>query len=99
MSRYQFDFEAHGRSLELCERIVDRLVSLFGVPLEEAVGRVNKHWQGRVFEDLDIICHEDEDFWANNIYFGTLGVRRSGGLVRLESIRSHIRSCSAQARK
>jgi hypothetical protein len=70
MARYKFEFQATGDSLELCEAIVDRMVELFGISVDEALGRVNRVWRGRQFEDLDIICHETADSWANSIYFG-----------------------------
>lgn len=70
MARYAFEFTATGGSLDLCEMIVDRMVELFGISVKEAVGRINRKWAGREFEDLDLICHEDHDFWANEIYYG-----------------------------
>jgi hypothetical protein len=70
MARYKFEFQATGRSLELCERIVDRMMELFGISVDEALGRINRGWAGFEFEDLDLICHETDDYWANTIYFG-----------------------------
>lgn len=70
MARYAFEFTATGSSLRLCERIVGRMVELFGISVEEAVGRINQQWAGLEFEDLDLICHEDQDFWANDMYYG-----------------------------
>lgn len=70
MARYTFEFKASGDALDLCEQIVDRMVELFGIPVEEALGRVNQQWAGRDLDDDSLICHEDQDYWANNIYYG-----------------------------
>lgn len=71
MARYKFEFQATGSSLALCENIVDRMMELFGISEDEALGRVNRQWRGFQFEDLDIVCHETDDYWANQIYFGS----------------------------
>jgi hypothetical protein len=70
MTLYEFEFQATGHSLELCEEVVGRMTELFGIPVDEALGRVNRHWAGLQFDDLDMICHENADYWANEIYFG-----------------------------
>jgi hypothetical protein len=70
MARYNFEFQATGRSLELCEATVDRMVELFGISVDEALGRVNRQWRGFKFEDIDLIGHETDDYWARTIYYG-----------------------------
>jgi hypothetical protein len=70
MARYKFEFQATGESLALCEDIVGRMVDTFGISEHEALGRVNRQWRACTFEAFDIICHETDDFWANQIYFG-----------------------------
>jgi hypothetical protein len=70
MARYKFEFQTTGESLALCEDIVGRMMDIFGISEDEALGRVNRQWRGCPFEALDIICHETDDFWANQIYFG-----------------------------
>jgi hypothetical protein len=70
MERYQFEFQATGASLRLCEDVVDRMMELFGISAEEALGRVNRKWGGRDLDNDSLICHEDQDYWANNIYYG-----------------------------
>jgi hypothetical protein len=70
MAQYKFEFQATGDSLALCERTVSRMTELFGISVDEALGRVNEQWRGCQFEDVDLICHETDDYWANTIYFG-----------------------------
>lgn len=70
MGQYKFEFQATGDSLALCEQIVGRMTELFGISVDEALGRVNGQWGGLQFDDPDIICHETADYWANTIYFG-----------------------------
>jgi hypothetical protein len=52
--------------------IADDMVSRFGIPLREAVARINEHWEGLTFEEEDdLIFHELPDFWADLIHYGT----------------------------
>lgn len=46
------------------------MVRLFSISLEEAIGRINREWQGKPIVGDDIVYHEAEDYWAQNIYFG-----------------------------
>ena len=55
------------------------MVDLFGISLQEAVARVNRHWSqvdadGRVprvwIVGLDLVYHEGPDYWARRIYYG-----------------------------
>lgn len=70
MVRYAFEFKASGDALDLCEQTVDRMVELFGIPVDEALGRVNRAWGGRDLDNDSLICHENEYYWANSIYYG-----------------------------
>lgn len=55
------------------------MVAVFGIALEEAVARVNRHWSRPVdngreprvwIVGTDIVYHEAADFWAQCIYYG-----------------------------
>lgn len=57
---------------KFCEGIVSEMVSLFSITEEEAISRVNFQWSH--LESLggneELIYHEDERFWAQDIYYG-----------------------------
>jgi hypothetical protein len=58
---------------EYLDDIADAMVSRYGIPLAEAVARINEHWEGLAFEeedDDDLIFHELPEFWAGLIYYG-----------------------------
>lgn len=66
-----FIFKTDKESYEYCVSIIDKMVELFGITKEEALGRMNKTWGNlELVGDDDLIYHEDEDYWANNIYYG-----------------------------
>jgi hypothetical protein len=66
----QFAFKTCAETLEFCELIVNEMSRHFGITPEEAIGRVNRQWRGQnLTNPQDIIFHEDEDFWARDIYF------------------------------
>jgi len=47
------------------------MVKNFKISSEEASSRINELWGGKDFlSDEDIRYHEDDEFWANTIYFG-----------------------------
>jgi hypothetical protein len=75
-----FTFTTDTQSNAFFEEIASRMVALFRVGHEEAVGRMNRLWSGQTFTGPDdLIYHEDEDFWANMCFMaGT----RSGGRIR-----------------
>jgi hypothetical protein len=67
----RFQFETDSQSAEFCEAIVNRMVSLFGITIDEAIGRLNQDWKGiSITGPDDVIYHEDEDYWAKTIYYG-----------------------------
>lgn len=75
MRKYDCNFDEYGR--EFLDSIVDKMIELFGVSEDEAVGRINRQWAGQEFFDIDredkeynIAFHEDDYYWANTIYFG-----------------------------
>lgn len=65
-----FTFKTDEEAQRFCERIVASMVSLFSIPENEAIGRVNRHWQGQeIFGPTDIVYLEDEVYWAKAIYY------------------------------
>ena len=66
-----FEFTTDAQSAEFCETIVNRMVGLFGITVDEAIGRLNRDWKGlNLIGPTDMIYHEDEDYWAKTIYYG-----------------------------
>ena len=65
-----FAFFTDSRSRHFCESIASEMSALFGISAEEAVGRINRAWSGLSIIGDDIVHHEDEEFWAFNIYYG-----------------------------
>jgi hypothetical protein len=66
-----FDFKTDSESQVFCESIVNKMVEMFNINIEEAVGRVNRAWRGQELIGPDrMIYHEDEEYWANTIYYG-----------------------------
>jgi hypothetical protein len=65
----QFSFATDDESEVFCFRIASEMVKLFGISQSEAVGRINKHWQGQKFVGPDMIYHRDTVYWANRIYY------------------------------
>lgn len=67
----QFAFKTDEESAEYCEAVIQEMVRLFDISEEEALGRMNRAWRGIEFVgDDDLIYHEDEEYWAKNIYYG-----------------------------
>lgn len=67
----RFEFITDAQAAEFCSRIASRMVSVFGITLDEAIGRMNRDWKGlNLIGSNDVIYHEDEDYWAKTIYYG-----------------------------
>jgi hypothetical protein len=66
-----FTFTTDEQSELFCRTIVKRMIELFGITEEEAIGRVNRQWGGMALVGDELaIYHEDENYWAHAIYFG-----------------------------
>ncbi len=71
MSIFSFKFRVTNESETFCREIINVMIQLFEISSEEALGRLNEHWKGNDFTDEDDIrYHEDESFWAYDIYYG-----------------------------
>jgi hypothetical protein len=66
----RFEFTTDVDLTAFCEAIVNRMVSLFGITFDEAVGRLNRDWKGLNITGDDVIYHETKDYWAKTIYYG-----------------------------
>lgn len=66
-----FSFETDSASYDFCLQIAQIMQEKFKIPENEAVGRINRIWGGKSFLGAkDIRYHEEEVFWANDIYYG-----------------------------
>ncbi len=66
------EFEVTPAAREYCDRIIEELMRLFGIGRDEAVGRMNRHWEGQSFlteDDVNDLTRESPDFWAQRIYY------------------------------
>lgn len=70
--RDKFEFVTDDQSAEYCKDIIEKMVSLFGIGTEEAIGRMNDYWRRASFLGPDdLIYHEDTDYWAYTLYYGS----------------------------
>jgi hypothetical protein len=78
-SHGEFACAGDAEALAFCWQVAAEMVDLFGISLQEAVARVNRHWSqpdgdGRVpmlwIVGLDLVYHEEPDYWARTIYYG-----------------------------
>lgn len=67
MNEILFEVDEEGR--EFCLNVASEMVKTFGIPMSEAVGRINKHWQGQKIIGTDIVYHRLEEEWAKIIYY------------------------------
>jgi hypothetical protein len=67
----EFDFQADVETLPLIYLIVETMMERFSIRRDEAIGRMNRLWRGQeIIGAEDLIFHEDEEYWANTIYYG-----------------------------
>ena len=54
-----------------CEHIAMEMVQRFSISMVEAVTRINRQWRGQqIGGPEEIAYHEDEEFWAQDIFWG-----------------------------
>lgn len=69
MNSFTFPIDDKGRAF--CRAISLEMVSLFKISEAEAIERINYEWRNvRLIEADHPLYHEDESFWANEIYYG-----------------------------
>ena len=67
----KYEFKTNKKVQEFCDLIINKMVELFGINKDEALGRLNNHWKGvDLTDDKDVVYHEHENYWANVIYYG-----------------------------
>jgi hypothetical protein len=68
---HNYSFKVNRKSRIFCDKIVSRMVNLFEISVSEAVGRINRQWNGDDFlAKDDLRYHETVEFWVNTIYYG-----------------------------
>jgi len=67
-----WDFKVTLEGDEFCNEILLFMVSEFKIQKEDAIKRINQRWCNVDFKnENDIRYHEDEEFWAYDIYYGS----------------------------
>ena len=75
----EFPCAGDAEALAFCWQVAAEMVDLFGISLQEAVARVNRHWSQAGPDErvpsvwivgLDLVYHEEPDYWARCIYCG-----------------------------
>jgi hypothetical protein len=64
------------------EEIASEMVLLFPITMDEAIGRINRHFAGRQFLTplaVNMLMHEEQDAWAKHV---TTAEKHSGGWAR-----------------
>lgn len=64
-------FETDAEAAEYCVEIAVTMVHLFGIPLAEAIARMNEHWAGQSMpgEFAPLFYRWGPEQWAKNIYY------------------------------
>ena len=69
----EFALELSPAAEAYCREIVDDMVRLFSIGRQEAIKRVNRHWQGvssAAEPEYGLMTHQTTDDWAHDIYYG-----------------------------
>lgn len=69
----ELDVLGSEEALEYFEQIAREMVILFPITMDEAIGRINRFWQGRDITtevEVDMLLHEEPDSWAKTVYYG-----------------------------
>lgn len=81
-SHGEFRCAGDTEALAFCREIAQEMVRAYGIPLSEAVARINRQWsepddRGRApsvwIVGLNIAYHETPEYWAGHIYYGGEG--------------------------
>ena len=58
-----FEFETNEKAAAFCAAIAEEMTRLFGIPRDEAIGRINAHWKDQpMLDEQDIVYHESKEF-------------------------------------
>ena len=67
----RFNFRTDTKSERYCDEIIRKMMNIFSISENEAVGRMNMLWDGlEIVGEDDLIYHEDVEYWVNTIYYG-----------------------------
>jgi len=50
-----------------CLEIANEMVKAFGIPISEAIGRINKQWNSTRIDGM--VYHKTSEAWAKTIYY------------------------------
>lgn len=67
-----FNFETDTESYQYFMEICEKMMELFEIDYEEAIGRINQHFKhvDKFVGDEVLIYHETDNYWAKTIYYG-----------------------------
>ncbi|WP_138753541.1 hypothetical protein [Paenibacillus sinopodophylli] len=64
--KFKTNLELEIFSLMIAQLMVDQ----FQISDDEAIGRISQFWEGKdLLGSIDVIYHEDCEYWANQIYY------------------------------
>ena len=66
----KFTFPVGEEDEAFCLEIAKTMVLYFGISLDDAISRINKHWEHADFTNSEIHFHETTDYWARWIFLG-----------------------------
>ena len=69
----EFTFRMNDAARQHMAAIALQMTAIFAMPEEEAVGRINRHFENSEFESddqVDPLTHETAEFWAKWIAYG-----------------------------
>ena len=69
MNTDEFTFEHDEEGKLFCIKIAEEMVKTFGIPLPEAIGRINKELKSKRLVGRSIIYHIMAKEWARTIYY------------------------------
>ena len=68
MGKYKFPTDDEGE--RFCYQIYMEMMSQFGMSKEEAIARINQHWEKRSLVGMSTVYHRTPEYWAKEIYWG-----------------------------
>ena len=73
MTRDNFEIDATPEALAYLSEIATKMMRLFPISREEAVGRIKRSWGGRkqlrTDTQLLLLFHEEPEYWAKDFYY------------------------------
>lgn len=66
----KFTFPVGEENEAYCLEIAKTMAFYFGLSLDDAIGRINKHWQHTNFAASELLSTESTEYWARWIFLG-----------------------------